>query len=304
MTAIKQPISHHFVPVFYLKAWARADGRVTRYYRPQKDVVASAIAPKNTGYEDHLYTLQGVPPDQQAFLETNFFSPVDSAAAVAHQRLLAGELNDLKPQQRVDWARFMMSMQLRSPFSLGELQRLADYVMRPKLSAHDPDFSVAMKPGTNQTMYEWMQQHYPDVIAEAHKRFLPGLIDHESLGHHLINMFWGTLSCSSAAHSLLTSDRSFIRTRGWKDPNAVLIFPLSPSVLWVATNHPERMSSVVNTPRGKHVQMINGEIVRCAINFVIGVDASHLRFVERRLRPPDQEPIPGVIGKGRPDCPP
>lgn len=301
---LNQPISHHFVPVFYLQAWAAADGRVTRYYRPHKEVVVSPIGPKYTGYEDHLYTLQGLPPDQQAFLETNFFSPVDSAAAVAHQLLLAGKLNSLTNQQRVDWARFMMSMQLRSPFSLGELQRLADHVMRSKLSVDDPEFTVAMKSGTSQTMYEWTQQNHPLVIAEAHKRFLPGLIDHESLGQYLINMFWGTLDVSSASHSLLTSDRPLISTHGWKDPKAVLIFPLSPSALWVATNSPERMNNVANTSRIRHVKMVNEAIVHNAVDFVFGATASHLDFVKRRLRRPDQEPVPGPVGRGRPDCPP
>ena len=34
-----------------------------------------------------------------------------------------------------------------------------------------------------------------------------------------------------------------------------------------------------------------------------GRDASQLSFVETRLRRADQEPIPGPIGRGRPNCP-
>lgn len=304
MAKQNHPVSHHFVPVFYLTAWAGADGRVMRYYRPHKDVVVSPIAPKRTGYEDHLYTLQGVPPDQQAWLETDFFSPVDSAAAVAHQRLLAGKLNSLTNQQRVDWARFMMSMQSRSPFSLGEVQRLTHHVMRSRVGTDPADFVPPMKAGTNQTMYEWTKQHRPLEIEDAHKKFLPGLIDHTDLGHYLVNMFWGTLNMSGASHSLLTSDRPMIATHGWKDPWAVLLFPLSPSLLFAATNSPERMKSVVDTSRNRHVKMINAEIVRNAVDFVFGADKNHLEFVRKRLRRPDQEPTPGPIGKGRPDCPP
>jgi len=300
-----QPISHHFVPIFYLKAWSAADGRVTRYYRPYKDVVASPIGPKYAGYEDHLYTLQGVPPDQQAFLETNFFSPIDSAAAVAHQLLLAGKLNSLSNQQRVDWARFMMSMQLRSPFSLGELAaRLSERATRSKLSVDGPEFTVAMKSGTNLTMYEWAQQNHPLLIAEAHKRILPALIDHEVLGQYLINMCWGTLDVSPASHSLLTGDRPLIQTHGWKDPEAVLLFPLSPSALFVATNSRERMKSVVSTGHSRHVRMVNGAIVYNAVDCVFGATNDQLAFVKKRLRRPDHEPVPGPIGKGRPDCPP
>jgi hypothetical protein len=126
------PIRHHFTPVFYLNSWA-IDDRVTRYYRPCSGVVVSPTAPKNTGYENHLYTFQGVSPEQQEILETQFFSPVDSSAAIAHKLLLAGCLNQLTNQQRADWARFMMSMQLRSPFALGEVKRLADQHLRANL---------------------------------------------------------------------------------------------------------------------------------------------------------------------------
>jgi hypothetical protein len=160
-------------------------------------VVASPIGPEYTGYEDHLYTLQGVPREQQAFLETNFFSPVDNAAAAAHQLLLEGKLNNLTNQQRVDWARFMVSMQHRSPHSLTELQNLTDHVMRSNLSFDGPDFADSVKSGTDQTMYEWTKQNHPHVMVEAHKRWLPGLIDHGTVGHYLANMVWGTLDVSS-----------------------------------------------------------------------------------------------------------
>ncbi len=300
---IHAPVSHHFTPVFYLKSWAAADGRVTRYHRPYMDVVASPGAPKNTGNEDHLYTLHGVPQEQQAYLETAFFSPVDSRAAVVHRQLLTGKLNELTNEQRVDWARFMMSMQLRSPFSLGEVKRLADQNLRANLGMSDPEFDAIRKDGDPETIYDWTLKYQPLVIEEAHKRFLPDLIDHEELGQYLINMHWATVDVSEASHTLLTGDRPFIATHGWKELQAVLLFPLSPTALFVATNHPDRTLQVLRTKPSPHVGMVNNEIVRCAAAFVIGRDASHLAFVEKRLRQRDQEPIPGPVGKGRPGCP-
>ncbi len=83
----------------------------------------------------------------------------------------------------------------------------------------------------------------------------------------------------------------------------MLLFPLSPGALFVATNGPGRIAEVVRTKSSPHVRMVNSEIVRCAVDFVIGCDASHLVFVERRLRKPDQEPVPGPVGKGQPNCP-
>jgi len=300
--SLQAPKSHHFTPIFYLKEWA-VDGRVTRYYRPKDVVVASRIAPKNTGYEDHLYTLHGVPPEQQEFLETQLFSPVDSRAAIVHQLLLSGNLVRLTNEQRADWARFMMSMQLRSPFSLSELQRLADQNLRMNLQPDDAEYTAIRKPGEPKNIYDWTAKYQPHVIEEAHKHFLPGLIDHEELGQYLVNMNWNTIDVSTASLTLLTSDRPFIHTHGWKDPRTVLHFPLSPRRLFIATNGRVRTIQVMMTSPTELVKLVNNQIVGCAVDFVIGTDNSHLSLVEQRLRKLSEEPLPGPIGKGRPGCP-
>ncbi len=53
---MNEPDKHHYLPVFYLSRWSQPDGKVIRYYRPHQAVVASPIAPKNTGY-DHAIQL-------------------------------------------------------------------------------------------------------------------------------------------------------------------------------------------------------------------------------------------------------
>jgi hypothetical protein len=63
---MSHPINHHYLPVFYLRQWRNANGKVIRYHRPYKDVVASPIAPNNTGYEPGLYTLHGLPARKSA----------------------------------------------------------------------------------------------------------------------------------------------------------------------------------------------------------------------------------------------
>ena len=119
---------------------------MTRYYRPKDIVVAPPIAPKNTAIRTILHTLQGVSLEQQDLLETLIFFAHRLDAVVAHKLLLAGGLNRLTNQQRVDWARFMMSMQLRSPFSLGEVKRLTYENLRANLGSDDPEYSAIRKP--------------------------------------------------------------------------------------------------------------------------------------------------------------
>jgi hypothetical protein len=297
------PIKHHFAPVFYLSEWV-VDHRVTRYHRPNGQVVASRIAPKNTGYEEYLYSMQGVRPEQQQWLEKHFFSPVDSRGAVAHQLMLRGEYHLITNEHRVDWARFMMSMQLRGPFALAEVKRLAEQNIRRQLDVHgDTDYEAIRKAGDPETLYEWTAKYQPLVLEDAHKRMLPNLIDHEGVGQYLINMHWSVIDVSDASRSLLTGDRPFVNTHGLKNPLTAVIFPLSPDRLFVATNGATQAAQVSAKSRSWLTKYANGHIVGCAVEFVIGCDDSQLEFVERHLRKSDEEPIPGPIGKGRPDCP-
>jgi len=302
--AENEPIDHHFMPIFYQSAWAEQDGRVIRYSRPRDKVVAKSCDPTRTGSEKFLYSHHGVPPEHRAYLETQFFSPVDSNAAVAHAILIEKGVAGLSPDQRVHWARYMMSTQLRHPFALAELWRLADQNLRAAAQISDEEYEAVRKPEDPATVYDWTLKHQPHVIENIHKTFLPNLIDHDGLGAYLINMDWMVIDVSPARHALLTGDRPLIATHGWKNPLTTLLFPLSPNKLFVATNGKRQTSSLLqrNSPN-ELVRYGNDQIACCAIDFVIGSNDSHLSFVERRLRHPDKEPIPSPFGKGQPNCP-
>jgi hypothetical protein len=67
-------------------------GKVVRYYRPHKKVLASPIAPRNTGYEPQLYSLDGFPNAQKQWIEKYFMTPVvDDPASRAFNRLVNGK---------------------------------------------------------------------------------------------------------------------------------------------------------------------------------------------------------------------
>jgi len=69
---------HHYIPEFYLKQWAGADGRLVEFCRRHqkgKDVVvARHTYPGGTGYKRGLYSIRGVPDDIKDVLENKFGS--------------------------------------------------------------------------------------------------------------------------------------------------------------------------------------------------------------------------------------
>lgn len=278
------PLDHHYLPVFYQQSWTAPDGKLVRYHRPYTQVVASRITPKHTGYERGLYAMPGVPPGREQQIETDFMTTlVDTPGADAYRVLLARDPGRLTPELRVAWTRFLMAMSMRDPHSLAEMEKLALGFFQDNLKAVQDDYAKTRGPGDPSDAYEYVLRNDPHVIDNIIKMFLPGLIDNEKIGQHIMDMHWSTLDLSVARTSLLTGDRPYIRTHGLHHPDCTLILPLSPTLLFLATNSPEQMKSIQSHKAEQVVRDTNNGIVCRAIKNVYGTSESHLRFVENRL---------------------
>ena len=121
---IRTRIDHHYVPQFYLRQWAGADGGVWRYRRePSGLITERAVAPKGTAFEPDLYAVVDAgefrPPHDPHIIETDFLSPIDNAAAPILKKLNESSPSPLDDAERTAWALFMNSLNERSPTTLG-----------------------------------------------------------------------------------------------------------------------------------------------------------------------------------------
>ncbi len=293
-TPMNQPQRHHYLPEFYLQRWAAGDGRVFRYHRPHRQVVISRLPPKYTGFEKGLYTLEGETDAQ--IIETKFFSLVDNAAAPVLKRLILGGPAHLNNDQRNSWARFVMSLQLRGPESLAEIKEFLHRNTRTNIENADGEsYQATKRAGDPDSVYDFALREKPELFANAHKRLLPQLIDHEVIGEVLINMRWAVMNLSAAPHTLLTGDRPYTTSHGLGDPLCLLGVPLSPTHLFVAGNNIELIQKVAAQRPKDAVRNANSLMTRLAVQSVYGNTDSHLTFVEKRLRRADEPPVPGVI---------
>ena len=272
---------HHYLPEFYLKRWAAANGKIVRYYRPCDQVVVSRHSPKGAGYEFGLYTLEGASyPD---LLEREFFKPVDDAAAPILARLIDDGPACLDGLDRTRWARFVMSLQLRGPHSLSELEQglgrnLREVIERTRgIGAYEDALATA-----------------PEQMANFHKACLPEFIDNAFNGTLLINMRWAVFDLSGGTHDLLTGDRPYLRWHGMGDPRCYLSVVISPTHLFVAANAMETLRALESQARKYTIRNSNDQIVRMAVRDVYATGPSHKEFVEARLRR-HGELIPGSI---------
>ena len=83
-------MKHHYVPQFYLKQWAEADGKVPYFRWLSGRTLVDRIAPRSTAFEDDLYARERVPTDERHIVET-FFAKLDDKAARIHRRLICLE---------------------------------------------------------------------------------------------------------------------------------------------------------------------------------------------------------------------
>ena len=292
---MNQPNRHHYLPVFYLKRWVDAHGRVWRYYRPRDCVVASDIGPDYTGYEEQLYALPGTANPQM--IEIEFFRIVDNDAAPVLEIMLAEGPGAIGEDKRRIWTLFLMSMLIRSPHSLGEIKGVINGFFRGNLEKlHQSDYATSRRPDDPASVYDFVLNQTPE-LAEAYKAALPDMIDNDAVGQHIINMRWAVINLAAAPHTLLTGDRPCMTSRGIADPACVLSLPVSPTHLFVAAHDITPLQRLAAQQARDTVRNSNHCTVKLAAQNVYGYDGGQLAFVENRLRRANDPIVPGVILK-------
>lgn len=283
---MSEPIKHHYLPVFYLKQWTGSDGRVVRYYRPHKQVRASPISPANTGYEPLLYALTVESPERRQVIEKEFMGPqVDGPAAAVLQTLVTVRPPELTNSAKCDWVRFLISLLVRNPQKLADLQEKGRRQVEDSLFLEPHEYASLKGPSDPPTFLEWVETKSPYVLENVARVMLPRLIDNANIGQELINYKWFTLDFPESRFSLLTSDRPLVLTTGLKKERCVVALPLGPRLAFFAVRDKSLLNDLLENKGNEGIaRALNESVVSQAYKHVYGTDDSQLRFVERRLR--------------------
>jgi hypothetical protein len=230
---------HHYIPVFYTKRWAGTDGRLCEYSRPYRQTKPRRVHPDATGYVRGLYTIPGVPPEIAEHLERRFLLYADSAAADALNILLSDSPFITTSTPRSAWSRFMLSLMLRNPEYVARLSALVADQAEPMIAEFRARYNELKRPGDPDTFEEYQARSAPNLRGRATVTLLQRLMDSLRMGGHLNQMNWAIIRFSNFQHHLLTSDRPILMTNGLIGPQDHVAIPISPSVLFVATNNAE-----------------------------------------------------------------
>jgi hypothetical protein len=284
---MSDPEKHHYLPVFYLKQWAALDGRVIRYYRPNRQVVAHPIAPKNTGFEQGLYSLEGYKPEQRNIIEKNFMAPVVDDPAVAPLRIFLERrhASQLTLPMKQAWTRFLLSLHVRNPGRVEQITAQGAEALRAMLSKAPEEYDSIRKPHDPATLLGWVEQYAPALIGNYGKSILPGIVTHQATGNELIRMHWGVLGSNSGNLDMLTCDRPLYLSHGVNDPKCVIALPLSPRAIFLASRNQKSLAKLISMESSALIRAINETMVTQAARYVYGAHDRALSFVEHWLAP-------------------
>jgi hypothetical protein len=236
--------------------------------------------------------MEGLPDDQKQTIEKDYMAPlVDDPAARALRVLLGTDTSALTEALRGAWTRFLIASLHRRPGSVAEIGDTFKGVLRKNLLA-DTSYEAEKQEGDPPTRFEWMEKHHPHLIDDAAKEMVVRATENERIGNIIINMKWTTLDMSASRHELLTGDMPHLRLHGLKHPKCAILFPLSPTKVFIATHDHSVEHNINHRNKTEVVRWINDNVVRTAERFVYARTRDQLRFVEKRLRLP-LSPLPG-----------
>ena len=96
-------------------------------------------------------------------------------------------------------------------------------------------------------------------------------------------MHWSRVPLTGSKVSLLYSDRPLDRPLGLNDPRAYVAFPISPDMLFLASNDETLARFLSDADHTKAAKTMNKTVVSQARKFVWGVDDRQLPFVQKHM---------------------
>jgi Protein of unknown function (DUF4238) len=225
-----------------------------------------------------------VPAHDAQYLENVFFKFTDNFAAIALLVLFSDPPWHFTAEVRSAWSRFIMSLIIRNPESVGKHRVAAEALFKAVLPEIEADYATRRAPTDPPTYMEYARIHSPNPAGRIFARLMQRVIDSEFSGSRLNSMRWMVLHDPAPKHLLLTSDRPVVMTNGLDKQNGQLIIPISPRHVFVATNNSETENYIRGVWRNRQlIQQVNERVALQSRKYVYGYSDAQLSFVSSRL---------------------
>jgi hypothetical protein len=284
---MQQPNKHHFLPVFYLKNWARtSDGKVVEYSKPYKNKVAPPrfVHPTATGYFSRLYEMSNVLPAKKHAMEVLLFSPIDSHAAIVLENFQNFELSrTLETKWRESWAKFVATLLTRMPHDVQVFKKLSERMINMSsekmIAAYEKNRSESDPP----TIQAYLEKEGDPLLQDSAMIVISRMAQNQQLIRRILQMEWSLLDVGMAKNELLTSDRPILMTSKLDTYDSSIILPISPTRLFIAVNERVGLENIRGRGKTPLVRQVNLACVSRARTLVIARTESQKFFIEKHM---------------------
>jgi len=285
---------HHYVPEFYLRAWATPDGsqadRLTYFKWIPQRLHSDRISPKGAASQPFLYSLEHAAPEERQSLERDFFAArVDDPAAPIIAKMIRGG-ERLSEAEGSVFAKYVIAQRFRVPAYVEHVRREGSLAVEDMVADLEPQYQAVRRSDHPGRLSEFVRQTMPHLPDHLGIQSLPRLIDQPSLANSLMEMAWGWGRLDARGRNLLTCDRPAVFTHGLGDPKCIVALPLSATVAFFAMKGAESLQRLLDRPARDLVGRLNENILSQAREYVYARDELQRPFIEKHFRLPDAQP--------------
>jgi uncharacterized protein DUF4238 len=282
------PRKHHYIPVFYLKQWTGADGRLCEYKNFGSRILTRRTFPAGTGYEKDLYRVERLPDALAQAVESKFMQMVDTEANYALEKIVSGSTTPWDAGMRSAWTRFILSPRFRNPEAVHVIKRQMQDVWKAGVDNLRANYDKLRRPTDPPTFEEFMARAEPEAPHKAALMLLQQIIDNQRVGP-LSSTCSGAVCLwpLPASPYLLLTGRWTCLT-DWPRKTRISRCQLVPRCSLCR-------AMMLHGPTCREpnlvVKHVNLAVVSQARKFVWGVNHGHLPFVQKRMSTVPDKPI-------------
>lgn len=281
---------HHYVPEFYLRRWA-TDGLVCGYYWDHR---SNSLRLKKRGakafcHEVDLYKFSSESKERSHLLETVFLGTVDDKAGKIIDKIAKGDLQSLTNDEECDWARFLMSLEVRRPSVVGFLKGHASKDFIDALDTNAEFLSEMERFDIQGRPSEILGSEITSRNEDRMLLRIPRAIDDPEIGKHYRRMSWLTKKLSTGGVDLVVADRPIIREGGIETPHNLWCLPLNPDTAFFCSNNRNLLVKIEHANARQLSKAINRCSVEQAEKYVFDISVRNSRLLKRlgqaRIKP-------------------
>lgn len=282
---------HHFVPKLLLRPWL-IQGNLYGYYFDinKRQLQCRILGLDGFCYGQDLWSFKTDKRGKDA-IEREFFGPVDTKGAAARTIILYQEPAKLTEEQRCDFARLLLSLDVRRPRNVNLLRKELPNYYAMGLD-QDPVIQAALaESGIDATPSRFLEDRLGRSLEDRALSIIPKLVDNPKVGEYLINAHWGVKGLRLNDGSLVLADRPLIRMphdgrmQRYDSPHAIWILPLTPGAAFIAANSSTDLDDLLRRSGQRFVEDVNKLSAMQAERYVFSIEDSHKRWLCKALYP-------------------